>query len=211
MRNRQQAIDLTGRRFGKLLVIERAGTVTQGTARRALWRAQCDCGKQAVTDGYSLRSGRTKSCGCLTTSTHGMFGTREYQAWTAMKQRCTNPNVKNYRDYGGRGITVCPRWCDSFEAFLEDMGPRPSPTHSLDREDNAGNYEPGNCRWATREQQARNTRASKLTEQDVDCIQKLHATGIFSQQELGVAFGVSASTIWEALRRRVLGREVHAP
>lgn len=95
-------------------------------------------------------------------TTHGMSQTPTYQTWQAMCRRCRDPNFIVYADYGGRGITVCRRWANSFEAFLEDMSERPSKRHSIERIDNARGYEPGNCRWATQTEQMRNTRASKF-------------------------------------------------
>lgn len=124
---------------------------------------RCVCGKEKQVVTYNLLSGKSTSCGCAIQGqvSHGLSDTEEYQIWKAMKARCHNPNHKNYPDYGGRGIAVCRRWKDSFPSFLEDMGKRPSPSHSIDRIDPNGDYEPGNCRWATQIEQTRNTRRSK--------------------------------------------------
>jgi hypothetical protein len=118
-----------------------------------------------------MKAGKKSSCGCLMIETrclpkrHGHCSkgksTPEYAAWRAMINRTTNKKVAHYHNYGGRGITVCDKWINSFEAFYADMGKRPSDKHSIDRIDNSGNYEPSNCRWATKSQQARNTRAAK--------------------------------------------------
>src|SRR5690349_11893108 len=160
-------IDLTERRFGRLLVLERAPNVSKKT----VWNCRCDCGSEAVVTGDRLVKGETKSCGCLSlemtvarNSKHGCAArgsyVPEYSSWVGMRKRCNDPNAVGFRAYGGRGIKICTRWQDSFQAFLADMGPRPSLKHSLDRIDVNGDYEPGNCRWATHKQQARNTRRS---------------------------------------------------
>jgi len=156
--------DLAGKRFGRLLVIEPAG---KDKGWRMLWRCNCACGKEIVIPGTYMVSGDTRSCGCLrregTHRTHGMKGTPEYRAWKGMIQRCTNPKVEFYKDYGGRGIKVSSQWRHDFQSFFKFIGPRPSAKHSLDRfPDVNGNYEPGNVRWATQKQQMLNTRRNNV-------------------------------------------------
>jgi hypothetical protein len=169
--------DLTGQRFGRLLVVAFAGVSRN---RQSIWLVRCNCGIQREVIAGSLISGQTQSCGCLEDEnrhqnlraiaerrrTHGMTDTRTYRSWTSMIQRCHNQKHNAYSNYGGRGIVVCERWRASFASFLEDMGPRPQGT-SLDRfPDQSGNYEPGNCRWATSEQQQNNKRTNRLLELD---------------------------------------------
>lgn len=155
--------DLTGQRFGRLVAVSKLKSYGD---RYWKWTCICDCGTTKVVDGRFLKEGKSKSCGCLAkdgTSTikHGHAKknahSTEYVIWGRMIHRCENPNAPLYKDYGGRGIGVCSAWRKSFEVFYRDMGPRPSTKHSIDRIDNDGNYEPGNCRWATQKEQSRNT------------------------------------------------------
>lgn len=161
-------INLVGCRFGRLTVL----SIIPKDSRDRRWLCRCQCGRTCQIVGNNLRQGHSTSCGCFRTETticrstkHGHdcrnATTPEYCSWSGMIQRCTNPNWRRYRDWGGRGITICPQWRQDFSKFLMDMGPKPSLEYSLDRIDNSGNYEPGNCRWATRSQQRRNRRPVK--------------------------------------------------
>jgi hypothetical protein len=144
-----------GTRFGWLAVVERLDKRKHGLV---LYLCRCDCGDLSQVTSRALRSGRTQSCGCRRGSwTHGGNSHPLFKTWTGMHARCYNSSHIAYGRYGGRGITVCDRWHD-FWPFVEDMGDKPGPGYTLDRVDNDGNYEPGNCRWATWSQQRRNQR-----------------------------------------------------
>lgn len=146
--------NLTGQRIGRRVITGPGRNVT-GIAG---WCWRCDCGREGVGTTQNVR--KSPSCGCLqreTATTHGKTLTGTFLSWKSMKARCRNPRVPDYPRYGGRGITVCDRWYESFDAFLADMGDRPDGL-TLDRIDNDRGYEPGNCRWATKSDQSRNRR-----------------------------------------------------
>lgn len=183
-------VDLTGQIFGRLTVlrpldIRRGGEIC--------WECQCKCGEMAIIRGYLLQTGATTSCGCFhreQTSkinfSHGKSTTRIYKIWTNIISRCYREHNINYDNYGGRGITVCDSWRNSFEAFYKDMGEPPSDRHSLDRIDNNGNYTPLNCRWADTYQQANNSRKNRI----------LSANGVsHTMAEWSRILGISYNTI----------------
>lgn len=165
-------LDITGEKYGRLTAICHAGKNASG---RHAFQFKCDCGNEFVAVTAEVRMGRVKSCGCLQRelsskrlaqrmTRHGFTKDpslkSEYSAWKSMKKRCSLESHPQYKDWGGRGISVCDKWNGSFEAFLEDVGRKPSPELTLDRIDNNGNYEPGNVRWATRYVQTHNRRNS---------------------------------------------------
>lgn len=161
-----QFVDITGHRFSRLVAVrllpERS---PQG---RTLWECKCDCGQTLTATSNALRRENTRSCGCLARSLtasrstkHGKSNSPEYAIWAAMRNRCTNPNDRNYKNYGGRGITLCEQW-QSFASFYADMGGRPSSNHSIERVNNDGPYSPDNCIWATPEEQQLNRRTARL-------------------------------------------------
>ncbi len=156
--------DLTGRVFGRLTVLRLCGKDKHG---KPMWLCRCVCGNETSVRASPLRRGKSRSCGCLArdetvarSRTHGMTGTPEYDTWRRMKQRCYDETIEGYPHYGGRGIRVCDRWVDSFENFLADMGTRPGPGFTIEREDVNGHYEPTNCVWATVTEQNRNKRTN---------------------------------------------------
>lgn len=160
--------DISGLRFGRLTALSFHGQAKNGYA---LWLCKCDCGTTKVLRSCKLLEGTTRSCGCLqrelASKNHFKHGLRShplYATWCSMKQRCSDQNCRGYKNYGARGIAVCERWQRSFEAFVEDMGERPSSRHSVERKDNSKGYSPDNCIWATTPEQHRNTRRTVLLE-----------------------------------------------
>ena len=194
-------IDLKGKRFGRLTILKRVENGKWGHTR---WLCECDCGNIIEVVGYYLITGHTQSCGCLRKEIvrvrslkHGHAKpeahTKTYQAWQNMLNRCNNPKAEGYKNWGGRGITVCERW-NKFENFLQDMGEVPEGL-TIDRKDNDGNYEPSNCKWATNKEQVRNNRHTKLNPLKVQVIKKLLKESQLKQWEIAEIFYVNKSTI----------------
>lgn len=145
-------IDIKDKIFGRLTALE-----IDSINKSYYWKCLCDCGNRVIIQGNKLRSGRTKSCGCIVKVKKGLSTSPEYGTWSSMIQRCYDSKCRSYKNYGGRGITVCERWKSSFFNFLEDMGKRPI-EKTLDRINNDGNYEFSNCKWSTKSEQAQNRR-----------------------------------------------------
>lgn len=205
-----KAKDLTGQRFGRLTVIRR--DEVNASDGHASWICRCDCGKIISARSSLLRQGKTKSCGCLArdltvarSKTHGMSRTKVHRIWSGMKQRCFHVSDNAYSHYGGRGITICDEWRDDFVAFydyvskLEHFGEE---GYSLDRINNEGNYEPGNVRWATVKQQARNRRTSHTVEINGE---KVTVTEIASRA------GVGRTTVNRRLAKGEVGEQLFRP
>lgn len=192
-KNLPKLTDLTGLRFGRWLVLRRDGVKRNG---HAAWWCQCDCGVEAQVEGSAMQVGRSSCCVRCRSRLPGLLTSvrdmPEHRSWNSMKSRCLNRNNGHYTNYGGRGITVCDRWRDSFEAFLHDMGVRPTAQHTLERINNAGNYEPGNCRWATRAEQQANTRATRLA---------TISGNTRPVRTWALALGVAPSTVYYRIRR----------
>lgn len=203
--------DETGNRYGRLVVIKR---VCNSKSRSAKWLCRCDCGNETTPNGFQLRNGQTKSCGCLRKElaskriiktmadgirrkpykeykykTHRMSNSPEYLSWSSMKERCSNPNVISYKNYGARGIIVCDSWMKSFNNFYKDMGGRPTGA-SLDRIDNNGNYCSDNCKWSSKKQQQNNRRSNNLIKYNG----KEHTLMEWSEM-LGIKYGTLSSRI----------------
>lgn len=149
--------NLTGQIFGRLTVIEFAYSLSN----TQLWKCLCECGEIRFIPTANLRSGHTRSCGCLKIDgKHGSCAAPEYHIWVGIRTRCLTASNKAYKHYGGRGIKICERWGE-FNNFFADMGQRPSPKHSVERVDNNGDYCPENCVWAVQKAQARNKRTNR--------------------------------------------------
>ena len=199
----QGSVLQVGARFGRLTVIE-----VPAKGRRNV-RCQCECGSVGTYRGSSIKSGDTRSCGCLQRElqsmrqkSHGMSDTPEYKAWGNMKERCYRPKHISYPHYGGKGIKVCDRWLNSFEAFYADLGPRPSINHSIDRIDPNKDYGPENCRWATPPEQQNNKTSNVLVE--------------FKGEQLTLAEAARATDIpydrlYKRLKQGISGDRLFAP
>ncbi len=188
-------VDLSGKRFGKLsvarIVVERANIYQ--------WECLCDCGKSILLKTKQLTGDNNKSCGCLKleqllsrSTKHGMARSKEYDTWISIKKRCLNPDNKDYKYYGERGITMCDRWQDSFQNFYEDMGDRPSKTHSIDRIDNNKGYYKENCKWSTKSEQCRNQRNNRIVIINGESV---------CLAEAAERYGIRTKTVYDRVKR----------
>lgn len=194
-------IDHTGRRYGRLLVQHRI----ESHNKHVRWLCACDCGRESQVTSTHLTSGHSTSCGCARNehtaarnraiTKHGMWRTPEFSVWSKMLGRCYNQRHKSYANYGGRGITVCKEWRESFSAFYADVGPRPSAAHSIDRVRNDEGYYPGNVRWATATEQNNNRRSNvtadiggvRMTAAQIARAHKLHIRTVLYRIHCGMS------------------------
>lgn len=190
---------LTGQRFARLVVTAFAGIDAK---RNAVWLCRCDCGGEKKCTGRDLKLGGVKTCGCKRTNyKHGMRNTRTYRSWHAMKERCTNPNHDYFHRYGGRGITICDAWVNSFEQFFKDMGERPDNT-TLERKDNEAGYSALNCVWAPRSVQGNNMSNNRVI--------------AFNGERKTLAqwarhFGLTYATLMQRLKSRTFAESIAVP
>ena len=200
-------IDIRGQKFGKLEVIERAGSDKH---KKATWLCRCDCGRETIVNGSDLRSGNTKSCGCTkadiaivqaeNNKTHGMRNSRLYTIWRGMKSRCYNQNHRYYKHYGGRGITVCDEWRNDFKPFMEwALSNGYQDNLTIDRIETNGNYEPSNCRWATETEQKNNMRNNRTIEFNGET---------HNVAEWASITGLSYNVIWKRLKAGLTPNEI---
>jgi hypothetical protein len=214
MRTKIPISEYIGKKFSRLTILSEASPLPclDGHPKRRVL-CKCDCGNEITARLRSIQSGLTQSCGCLQKEivsapkespmhlTHGKSKTGTYNTWIAMRSRCLNPNNTGFENYGGRGIKICERWLNSFENFIEDMGERPKGA-SIEREDTNGNYEPSNCKWATRKEQQRNQRTTKLTNEDVNKIKQVYELGNTTIKQIAQEYGVTKTTITNAIKGR---------
>ena len=198
-------INLLNQQFGKLKVLRKDSNPPDSSG--AWWICQCECGTIKSIRSNDLRSKRgTKSCGCSkmeSHTTHNMSYTEEYQTWKDMKRRCSDKNYNQYKDYGGRGIIICENWLESFENFFKDMGLKPFSGASIERINNNGNYEPGNCKWSNHEEQNRNRRYNVIKDkQQADQIRQQYSTGNFTQKQLAQIYNCDEPIIWQIINNK---------
>jgi len=184
-------IDTVGRKFGSVFVISEQ---KEKVNNKIIFLCLCICGNKFTSDGYNIRAEKVRHCGCLTSqnlvkarTTHGMSYSKEYRTWEHIKDRCLREGSKDYKDYGGRGISVCNDWINSFKSFLDHVGVAPDSTHVIDRIDNDKGYEPGNVRWTTQKESSSNRRSSKRW--------NIFGISYRTAQEASEVHGVSRRTI----------------
>ena len=217
--NSLKSLQIIGKRFGNLLVKNYLGRRVKCKTKdgKISWvsvvEAVCDCGVYKKYDTWVLTSGQVKSCGCVSNKVgaskrtkhgHAARGntTTEYSIWLSMKNRCRLKNNIRYSNYGGRGIKVCDRWLNSFENFLQDMGHRPSCSHSIDRINNDGDYEPNNCRWATSVQQGRNKSTNRIL---------VYNGNEICLSELSILTGICDSTLSYRIKKWGIEKAISCP
>jgi len=195
---------MAGNKYSSITAIRPSGACASGDIR---WIFSCDCGVEFEANGYYARIGKIKTCPSCSkervrrsTIKHGLSESIEFSTWTDIQTRCYNKRSASYNNYGGRGITVCNKWRASFSSFLRDMGRRPSKHHSIDRINNNGNYEPDNCRWATRIEQANNRRTNRTVK--IDGNKK-------SIMEIASNAGLPYATVWQRIKSGKVGSELY--